>query len=829
MLKMLKNQFTLKEYQEEKDKLSSVVPWESLIEKGIITNKNGTLQKTFKFRGHDLDNSTTEELEAFTSRLNKIIMSFDTGWSLFTEVKRIKSDEYIKSQFDSLAGQIIEDERYNFFSKGNHYESEYYLTIVYLTPKDTEKKLNDLIIEKSSTTIKKLDDDLIYFKKGIDKIILNLQNILLEINELSDSETYTYLHSCVSEKYSQKLIVPSCNISLNNYLCDTFVVGGLKPRLGQLHIRAISVNGFPQFSHPGFFDKLNRLGIEYRWCSRFLALGKQESLSLLESKYKFFFRERITMLQRAIMELTKNAPSKENEDSIEKAGEVNTQINLTRGDYVSQGYYSCTVIVSDKNKDEADKKALLVSKEIDDLGFTTIIESVNSYQCFLSAIPGNIYHNRRKPILNSLTLSHLLPTNSIWAGDKTNKHLNAAPLLYTQTEGSTTFRFNLHVNDIGHTLIAGPSGSGKSVLLGAIASQFKKYKNSKIFFFDKDSSSRVLTYAMGGNFFDVGKDNMSFQPLKDLKSIDEKEILREINTINLSKKEIKILVNSELSRRKNELMWANEWVSNILEQEKVELNPELKEKLWKGLLQISTNPKELKTLTNLFINVQDNKIKEALKPYTITGNLGALFDSNKEDLSFSSWNVFEMGQAITNKQAIAPLLSYLFHEVEKSLDGNPVLIVCDEAWMYFDNPQFATKLRDWLKTLRKKNASMVFATQELNDIAKSVLFNTVLETCDTKIYLANPNAISELGKSIYSQFGLNNTEILTISKLNPKMDYFTRTKKGDARKFNLKLGKLTLKLIASSDTLSQEKATQLNNIVKNADEFTELWIKGENL
>ncbi len=131
MLKTLKNQFSLKEYEEENNKLSSAVPWETLIEKGIVINKNGTIQKTFRFRGYDLDNSTPEELEAFTSRLNKIIMSLDSGWSIFTEVKRIKSDEYIKSEFDTLAGQIIEKERFNYFVKGNHYEPEYYLTIVY--------------------------------------------------------------------------------------------------------------------------------------------------------------------------------------------------------------------------------------------------------------------------------------------------------------------------------------------------------------------------------------------------------------------------------------------------------------------------------------------------------------------------------------------------------------------------------------------------------------------------------------------------------------------------------------------------------------------------
>ena len=789
----------LKEYSEEKGKLSSYVPWICLIDKGVVLNKNGTLQKTLKYRGYDLDSSTVYELKNINAKLNDVIKRLGQGWSLNVEARRKRCTDYIEAKNEILAIDIIEKERKLNFLENEHFESEYYLTIVQLIPTDNSKKVGEIFLEYAKKS-EILDKTLENFNKEFKKILNLFKEIFLEVTELDDEETYTYLHSCVSTK-TDKVVVPEIPYAMANYLCDSDLVGGLKPKLRGKEIRCISIQGFPNYTVPGFFDVLNRLNIPYRWITRFLMLSKLEALSKMERKYKNIFSQRLSLFQRVYAELTgekEENSRKLNEDALNKANEVRTQIALTTGDYVSQGFYTCTLIVDGDSIDEVEERVDVISKTINNMGFITIEESINSVEAFLGSIPGNITNNIRMPILNTITLSHLLPVSSVWGGDSWNKHLNAPPLIYTKTKGSTPFRFNIHIEDIGHSAIVGPTGYGKSVLLGLIASSFMKYKDSRVYFFDKDASSRVLTYAVGGEFHDLGNDELSFQPLANIEIVEEKE-------------------------------WAYGWILEILEQENIKVSPTQKEKIWKALDNLAKTPIELRTISNFYTSVNDREIKEALIPYKIGGALGKYFDSDKDTLNFSRWQVFEMNQVINNKKGITPLLSYIFRRIENSLDGNPCIIILDECWMFFDNPIFAAKIREWLKVLRKKNCSVIFATQELGDILNSKLFTTVLDACQTKVFLPNPNAFADNYIPIYQKFGLNKTEIEIISKATKKKEYYYKSTKG-SRLFELDLKEKTLSLIASSDLAKQNKAKELKEIYRDANDFTREWLSyGESI
>mgnify|MGYP003278347281 CR=1 FL=1 len=789
----------LKEYSEEKGKLSSYVPWICLIDKGVVLNKNGTLQKTLKYRGYDLDSSTVYELKNINAKLNDVIKRLGQGWSLNVEARRKRCTDYIEAKNEILAIDIIEKERKLNFLENEHFESEYYLTIVQLIPTDNSKKVGEIFLEYAKKS-EILDKTLENFNKEFKKILNLFKEIFLEVTELDDEETYTYLHSCVSTK-TDKVVVPEIPYAMANYLCDSDLVGGLKPKLRGKEIRCISIQGFPNYTVPGFFDVLNRLNISYRWITRFLIRSKLEALSKMERKYKNIFSQRLSLFQRVYAELTgekEENSRKLNEDALNKANEVRTQIALTTGDYVSQGFYTCTLIVDGDSIDEVEERVDVISKTINNMGFITIEESINSVEAFLGSIPGNITNNIRMPILNTITLSHLLPVSSVWGGDSWNKHLNAPPLIYTKTKGSTPFRFNIHIEDIGHSAIVGPTGYGKSVLLGLIASSFIKYKDSRVYFFDKDASSRVLTYAVGGEFHDLGNDELSFQPLANIEIVEEKE-------------------------------WAYGWILEILEQENIKVSPTQKEKIWKALDNLAKTPIEFRTISNFYTSVNDREIKEALIPYKIGGALGKYFDSDKDTLNFSRWQVFEMNQVINNKKGITPLLSYIFRRIENSLDGNPCIIILDECWMFFDNPIFAAKIREWLKVLRKKNCSVIFATQELGDILNSKLFTTVLDACQTKVFLPNPNAFADNYIPIYQKFGLNKTEIEIISKATKKKEYYYKSTKG-SRLFELDLKEKTLSLIASSDLAKQNKAKELKEIYRDANDFTREWLSyGESI
>ncbi|OFL29759.1 ATPase [Fusobacterium sp. HMSC064B12] len=819
----------IKEYQDEKNKLSTYVPWIAMIDKeAIILNKNGTFQKTLKFRGHDLDSATMYELKNSDARLNDVLRRLDGGWTMHIEAKRVRSKEYSTNEIDNFAVKLIDNERKNKFESGNYFESEYYLTLTYLTPIDTEKKIKKFFIDETEFS-KKLDKSLEIFKKEFKEIRGLFEELFLEVEDLTAEETYTYLHSCISSK-NQKVIVPEVPMYIANYLCDCDLVGGLKPILGGKHFRCISLQGFPNFTIPCMFDELNRLGIEYRWSTRFMFLSKNEALSKLEKKWKATFNGRISMLKRFMMEITgQKEPTKVDEDALEKADEINTQLNLTRADILTQGFYSCAIIIYGDTAEEVDEKTQKIEKIINGKGFITINESINCIETFLGAIPGNIYNNVRIPILNSISLCHLLPTSSVWGGDEWNKYLDEPALIYTQTAGSTPFRFNLHIEDIAHTCIVGPTGAGKSTFLQLINAQYKKYKNSKIFIFDKGGSARILTYAVGGIFFDLGTDNLSFQPLRNIgfnKENVEKEIEKEElkKNIKLPEKEREKIIEKEKIRAQLELEWANEWLLEIFEQEGIELKQIQKTKLWEALeLLASNSDPKFRTMSSLKINLNDRDLKDTLEKYTVKGALGKYFDSEEENISFSNWQVFEMEKIMNNKSAITPLLSYLFHKIEGYLTGDPSIIVLDESWVFIDNVLFAGKIRDWLKTLRKKNTGVIFATQELNDILNSSLFTTILDACKTKIFLPNPNAEADNYFPIYEKFGLNNKEIKIIANGVAKKDYYYKSEKG-SRLFQLALGKNTLKLVGANDPEIQKEARELYEVLGGGEKFTKAYL-----
>ena len=155
----------IREYKKLKDRLSYYVPWVLLVDEGVILNKNGTLEKTFRYRGRDLDNATDEELEYIVVKINNVIKRFDNGWSIFVEARRKCSDSYIKNSSHILGLQIIDEERYSHFQSGNHFESEYYLTFVYLTPLDNRKKMGDFFVKRKVSRKNNLDEVVEKFKK----------------------------------------------------------------------------------------------------------------------------------------------------------------------------------------------------------------------------------------------------------------------------------------------------------------------------------------------------------------------------------------------------------------------------------------------------------------------------------------------------------------------------------------------------------------------------------------------------------------------------------------------------------------------------------------
>ena len=218
--------------------------------------------------------------------------------------------------------------------------------------------------------------------------------------------------------------------------------------------------------------------------------------------------------------------------------------------------------------------------------------------------------------------------------------------------------------------------------------------------------------------------------------------------------------------------------------------------------------------------LQSNALKSALAPYTLEGPFGYLLDAQVDGLALSDLQCFETEALLHTPSAVLPVLTYLFHRLEARFDGRPSLLILDEAWVFLDNPLFAARIREWLKTLRKKNVAVVFATQSLADIAASSIAPAILESCPQRIFLPNDRASEPQSREAYTRFGLNERQIALIASATPKRQYYLQSQRGN-RLFELKLGPIALALAGASDASSQARIDRILEASGTADFLTQ--------
>jgi type IV secretion system protein VirB4 len=549
-------------------------------------------------------------------------------------------------------------------------------------------------------------------------------------------------------------------------------------------------------------DELNRLAFPYRWSTRAIALDKTDATRILTRIRRQWFAKRKSIVAILKEVMTNEASALLDTDAHNKAMDADVALQELGSDLIGQAYVTATVTVWDEDARIADEKLRLVEKVIQGRDFTCIVESVNAIEAWLGSLPGHVYANVRQPPVSTLNLAHMIPLSAVWAGAQRNEHLGGPPLLFAKTEGATPFRLSLHVGDVGHTLVIGPTGAGKSVLLALIALQFRRYWRSQVFAFDFGGSIRAAALAMGGNWHDLGgalsDDALEPVALQPLAAIFDPA----------------------------EQAWAAEWVAGILAREGITVTPEVKEHLWSALTSLASAPIGERTLTGLSVLLQSGALKRALQPYCLGGPWGRLLDAEAERLGDADVQAFET-EGLIGTGAAPAVLAYLFHRVESRLDGRPTLLIVDEGWLALDDPTFGAQLREWLKTLRKKNASVVFATQSLADIETSAIAPAIVESCPTRLFLPNERAIEPQITTIYRRFGLNDRQIEILARATQKRDYYCQSRRGN-RLFELGLGPVALAFSAASSKVDQ--AAIANVLAEHGrDEFAVQWLRHKGL
>jgi type IV secretion system protein TrbE len=796
----------------------------ALVGSGLILGKDRSLIAAFEVSGTDIANISEAQRNHNADRFNAALVQHFTGGYVTThEVIRRPSSDYPaphRSHFkDRISRRIDQERRESFEREGRHFESINILSVRY-KPQILENPWFKEIFYtgKDVEAATSLDNDIRHFER----ILRSFEDSLTGIVKLHRMAGYTvetpsglvierdefinYLHSAYTGLTHPVNIYPRQRHNLETVIGGQEFFPGDICRVGMNYIATVSILSYPQESYPNILDNLSHLPLAYRMVNRMVWLDQHETIKAVKSVSSVWEQQ----IKDPLAQIFKTKGKRDNLDALNQVHDSQQVLAEAHSGKISFGYLSQTLVLYHSDFEQIKMQARFVVQELNRLGFAATQDTLNTPEAWLGTLPGEVHRNERRMLTDSLHLTHMAPLTNIWTGAEysPNPFLPAGspPLMHLSTSGTTPFRFNLHVSDVGHTLLLGPTGAGKSVALSCLAAQFLRYEGATICVFDKGRSMQTLVEACGGNHYDIAGDDsaLCFAPLS--------------------------LIDTDADQA-----WAEEWVSVLYETRTGKApTPVQHSEIHRAMTLLRENkaPNE-RSLTDLLLTLQkrgaDDDLKSALERYTLNGTYGELVDAREDNLGSSHFAVFEIEELMAMKEQIAiPVLLYLFRRFERSLKGQPALLILDEAWVMLGHPVFREKIRQWLKELRKKNCAVVLATQSLSDAVQSKIYDVLLESCPTKILLPNEEA-DKVGTSehpgphdLYTMMGLNEREIELIQHGRKKRDYYIISPEG-RRMAELGLGPIALAFLAVSDKKSLKRVKELQQL--HGLEWPEKWIR----
>ena len=597
-----------------------------------------------------------------------------------------------------------------------------------------------------------------------------------ERNELGN---YTYhaglshIQECLSGHY-QELRLPTKAVYLDALLGSQDFIHGFMPKLGPNYISVIALEGLPQMSEPGCANALGLLPFPYRLNTRFIYFDQLKSTYLL-GKYRRFWAQK----SKGILAQLFNLPeARLNQNALDQMADIDKAKRALDNNEVVFGAYCGTLLIYHHNPKVLAQYTRAALQAIERAGLIGRVESINATEAFLGSLPGHYYENLRRPIVSQDVVLDLLPLQQPILGEAHCPNplmgTTRSPLMQVRVKGASNYLLNLHDHDLGHTLIIGPTGAGKSVLLGALMLNLLRYQGMRIFAFDKGYSFYALTKALGGTHLTFSNDKAQLCPLYEL----ETDLQRD---------------------------YAVSFIETLLRLSQVEVSAEQRNELITCINLLASQPQERRSLSDFYVTTQIKAVRTALAPYTtMGGDLKALLQhlvapstaapgdetqraeslgcatrspilDGRRNLAIgkSALTTFECAEIFASTPAFAvPVLKQVFHLIEQQFDGRPAAIVLDEAWLMLQDPVFAQELLKWFKTLRKFNVAVILATQSLADLKHSGLWENLLDCAKTRFFLANCDAGSAALKDAYLTMGLSPTEIEALVHATPKRDYY---------------------------------------------------------
>jgi type IV secretion system protein VirB4 len=475
----------------------------------------------------------------------------------------------------------------------------------------------------------------------------------------------------------------------------------------------ISLKDYPDAAAPGITDALLRLPCELVLTESYAPTDRQQA------------RERIDLALRRLRTA--------DEEAMAERREMASARDALGTGAVGFGDHHLCVLVRAETLDALDETAADCAATLAEMGAIAVREDVNLEPCFWGQLPGNEQFLVRRALISSANMACFGSLHGFSMGQSRGNHWGEAVTLL-QTTSSTPFFFNFHQGDLGNFTVIGPSGSGKTVVMNFLAAQAQKFSPRTVLF-DKDRGAEVFVRGIGGGYSRIASGHPTgFNPLALPDSAANRAFLRDWLGVLLAAQGAEELAAIASAV---DAAYANDPALRRLTH-------------FRELLAGSRRP-------------QPGDLASRLEAWTQGHEHGWLFDNEHDRLDLSARVIgFDMTALLESPRLRTPVMMYLFHRIDERLDGTPAMILIDEGWKALDDEVFAARIRDWLKTLRKRNALVGFATQSARDALDSRISTALVEQTATMVFMPNSRARAE---DYCDGFGLTEHELELIRTL----------------------------------------------------------------
>ena len=702
----------------------------------ILTHKE-ELVRVIKIRGFSFETADDIDIDLKKASRNNLLKGMASGsFSLYFHTIRRKEKGFPDGEMPDGFSSRVNKEWAAKHSDDKSFINEHYLTLIRGSDKSGIAVLEHLAKKLQHRTDKSswenyMREAYAEIEEMTERIINGFSNYgpqLLGLSEHEEgvtSDLLEFLSRLVNCGYSQPIGVPLGSIArhlpisrlyFGNKSIEAHHPSGVK------YADVVAIKEYRPSTNAGVFDGFMQMPFEL----------------VISQSFSFINR----MIAISSMQLQQRRLVQSEDVAVSQIQEIDQALDSAMSGEFAFGDHHMTILCIEDSVKSLESALSMAVVELSNSGITGVREKTNLEPAYWAQLPGNADYMARRSTVNTFNIAAFASFHNYPSGKRKRNHWGNA-LTVLNTVSGTPYFFNFHVRDVGHAMIIGPTGSGKTVLLNFLCAQAQKFK-CRLFFFDKDRGAEIFIRAIRGRYMTPDASQPSgFNPFQLEETSVNKTFLIEFLKILVSPGDVTLLPAHEVER-------INEAVAG---------NYKL--------------PKEQRRLRNIapFMGLGGpGTLAGRLAMWHSGGSHAKLFDNAEDRIDFTSANSFgiEMAQILQDKFSLGPVLLYLFHRIQTSLDGSPTMIVLDEAWALIGNPIFAPKIKDWLKVLRKLNTFVVFATQSVEDAAKSSISDTLVQQTATQIFLPNLKA-TPLYREV---FMLSEREFNLVKTTDPASRFF---------------------------------------------------------